>query len=218
MLECRRSACGGLGSVQWDLSTLFISIGTMKISAKLRTGYIFSAAIVIQKNIFDHFVQASTAEESIKGVGLGLTICRQYASLMGGRISVRSQPGKGSTFIVELPLESVDESLILPEATKRRVVGLELDQPMFNILIVEDDDYSRIVLRQLLEQVDFGVLEAKDGRQAVEMCKLNQPDLVWMDIRLPVMDGLEATKKIRNLESKMQNRQASHYRADRKRV
>jgi len=159
----------------------------------------------MQKNIFDHFVQALTTEESIKGVGLGLTICRQYASLMGGSISVKSQTGKASTFTVELPVESVDESLILPEAPKRRVVGLEPDQPMFNILIVEDDDYSRIVLRQLLEQVGFSVLEAKDGRQAVEMYKRMQPDLVWMDIRLSVMDGLDATKIIRNLESELQN-------------
>jgi len=151
----------------------------------------------IQQHVFEHFVQASTAENSIKGVGLGLTICRQYASLMGGNISVESQPRKGATFTVELPVESVDESLDLSEGSKRRVIGLETDQPMFNILIVEDDDNSRIVLKQLLEQVGFSVLEAKNGRQAVEMHTRYQPDLIWMDIRLPMMDGLEATRQIR---------------------
>ena len=169
-----------------------------------------------QQSIFDHFVQASTTEESIKGVGLGLTICRQYASLMGGRISVKSQPGMGSTFTVELPVESVDESLNLPETYKRRVVGLEPGQPMFNILIVEDDDYSRIVLKQLLEQVGFSVLEAKDGGQAVEMNKRMQPDLIWLDIRLPVMDGLEATRRIREREHKAQS--SKHNKKDSARI
>jgi two-component system sensor histidine kinase/response regulator len=155
-----------------------------------------------QKIVFDQFAQATDTEEHREGVGLGLAICDQYVRLMGGRISVKSQPGKGSTFSLELPCEFVDESEALSGEPTHQVIGLEPGQPLYDVLIVDDDANSRIVLRELIEQVGFRVREAKDGRQAVEMHKKLQPDLIWMDIRMPVMDGLGATRRIREQELK----------------
>jgi signal transduction histidine kinase/DNA-binding response OmpR family regulator len=153
-----------------------------------------------EHKIFEHFSQTTEIGKFGEGVGLGLTICRHYAKLMGGSISVKSQVGKGSTFTVELPVAIVDESEIRQTSLTRRVTGLEPGQPEFRILIVEDNPDSRVVLRQLLENVGFNVIEATDGQEAIEQYKNQKPAMIWMDIRLPVMSGLEATRRIRNVE------------------
>lgn len=127
-------------------------------------------------------------------------MARQYAELLGGSISVSSRPGQGSTFTLTLPYQPTDDSELGEAEGTRRVIGLAPDQPEYRILIVEDDRESRSVLRQLLEQVGFRVEEAVDGQQAVEMHGGLEPDLIWMDIRLPLLDGLEATKRIRKTE------------------
>jgi CheY-like chemotaxis protein len=82
------------------------------------------------------------------------------------------------------------------------VIGLEPGQADFGILIAEDNPDSRSVLRQLLESAGFNVIEAANGQEAVEQYKNQSPDMIWMDIRLPVMSGVEATKRIRKLEEK----------------
>jgi signal transduction histidine kinase/ligand-binding sensor domain-containing protein/CheY-like chemotaxis protein len=153
-----------------------------------------------QGRIFDVFFQAGTASTQ-KGTGLGLSICRQFAQLMGGTISARSALGAGSVFRVELPVEQAEESEV-PAANDDRgkVVGLVPGQPEQRILIVEDKRENWLLLQRLLLDAGFQVRVAEDGAQGVEMFRIWQPHLIWMDLRLPVMGGLEATREIRALD------------------
>ena len=146
--------------------------------------------------VFEPFYQISDARHSPEGTGLGLALVQQYIHFMGGTISVKSKPGKGTTFTVELPFESVPESEIQTQPPVCRVIGLETGQPRYRILIVEDNPDSRSFLRQMLEQVGFSVKEAVNGQEAVNMYESWKPHLILMDIRMPVMDGLEATRHI----------------------
>ncbi len=153
-----------------------------------------------QGRIFDVFVQAGQSSAQ-KGTGLGLSITQQFVHMMGGSIQVESSLGKGSLFRVELPVEEVKESEVLSANDGRgRVVALAPGQPDYRILIVEDKRENWLLLQRLLEDAGFQVQVAEDGARAVEMFRTWQPHLIWMDIRLPVMGGLEATGRIRALE------------------
>lgn len=154
-----------------------------------------------QKEIFELFYQHSDVKDPRGGVGLGLSLCKHYAELLGGSISVNSEVGIGSVFTVTVPFDPYEEvephsSLLLP-----RVVGLKPGQQDCHILIVEDDKDSRNILRQVLEQARFHVTEATNGQEAVKQFQEQNPDLVLMDIRLPIIDGMEATKRIREFET-----------------
>ncbi len=153
-----------------------------------------------QARIFEVFVQAGNTSAQ-KGTGLGLSITQQFVHLMGGTISVQSTPGKGSIFRVELPMEQVEESdVVAANHDHRHVVGLEPGQPDYRILIVEDRKENWFLLQRQLLHTGFQVQVVEDGVQAVEMFRTWQPHLIWMDVRLPVMGGVEATGKIRVLE------------------
>jgi signal transduction histidine kinase/ligand-binding sensor domain-containing protein/DNA-binding response OmpR family regulator len=157
-----------------------------------------------QARIFDVFVQAGKASTR-KGTGLGLSITRQFAQMMGGKISVRSTPGEGSLFRVELPVEEAEESEVLaahddPNDDKRQVVGLAPGQPEYRVLIVEDEKQNWLLLQRLLIDAGFHVRVAEDGAQGVDVFRTWQPHLIWMDLRLPVMGGLEAARAIRALD------------------
>ena len=150
-------------------------------------------------HIFDEFSQEeNSARTQYKGTGLGMAITKRYVDLMGGTIRVESRKGKGSTFIVELPLELTDESRIQKQdysADKSDLKGVKL-------LLAEDNDLNAEIATIQLEELGMQVLRAADGRQAVRAFAENPPgtfDVILMDIMMPEMDGYEATTAIRAL-------------------
>ncbi len=151
-------------------------------------------------NIFDSFVQIKSDRQSGEGTGMGLTISRKLVQMMGGDISVESELGKGSIFSFDIETESVDKDEIEVQAKVPRVIGLAPGQPVYRLLVVEDNPANRILLSKLLRLVGFEVYEAINGREGVEQYEKLQPALIWMDIRMPVMDGYEATRAIRQTE------------------
>ncbi len=153
-----------------------------------------------QQNLFQPFVQLGKQTDN-KGTGLGLSITRQFIELMGGSISLESTLGKGSLFRVDLPLKEIsDEDTIKPDEPKKGdVTGVAPDQPAYRILIAEDQQENRFLLEKLMEPLGFPVKMAENGEQAVQLFQSFQPHLIWMDRRMPVMDGMEAAKKIRQL-------------------
>ena len=153
------------------------------------------------EKIFEPFVQLNPVKTSDGGAGLGLTISRKFAALLGGEITVGSQVGRGTTFKLDIEVQPGEDTDILPRVVARQVVGLVPGQPDYRFLVVDDSYESRLLFRQLLEPVGFRVLEAASGQEAVELCRKDQPDLIWMDIRMPGMNGFEAAGKIREAES-----------------
>jgi signal transduction histidine kinase/CheY-like chemotaxis protein len=150
-----------------------------------------------QKDIFDPFVQEKGVSAQA-GTGLGLSICKNLSDLMGGSIEVESETGKGALFRVRLPAEIVEAADVKkPMETKPSVIGLVPGQKTRRILIADDHPENRLLLKTLLEGAGFSILEAQNGKEALEAFEAEAPDFIWMDMRMPVMDGYEAARQIR---------------------
>ncbi len=154
-----------------------------------------------QKRLFKPFVQLGELGAQ-KGTGLGLAISRQFAELMGGTITVTSEPGKGSIFRVDLPVEIADAASISPLQRRtgtREVAGLAPGTPSYRILIAEDQLENQLLLSQLMTGIGLDVRVAANGEECVKLFQDWHPHLIWMDRRMPVMDGVEAVRHIRSL-------------------
>ncbi|MEG4960457.1 MULTISPECIES: AAA family ATPase [unclassified Microcoleus] len=147
--------------------------------------------------IFEAFVQTKTGEESQQGTGLGLTIARSFVDLMGGEMTVSSRAGGGTIFKFDIKVNSVESADRQREQPTRRVIAIAPNQPRYRILIADDAFDHRQLLVKLLSAIGFEVYEAKNGREAIEKWEQYSPHLIFMDMRMPVMDGYEATKQIK---------------------
>ena len=149
-------------------------------------------------NLFEAFVQTKTGKESQEGTGLGLPISRKFVQLMGGEMTVSSQLGYGTIFKFDIQVSVVDASDIETKQPTRRVIALEPNQPRYRILIVDDKPLNRKLLVKLLNPLGFELKEASNGKEAIKVWDKYSPHLIWMDMRMPVMDGYEATKQIKS--------------------
>ncbi|MFB8788490.1 MAG: response regulator [Potamolinea sp.] len=154
-------------------------------------------------NIFEAFTQTQTGKKSKEGTGLGLAITRSFVQLMGGKISVSSQLGRGTIFKFDVTVRLVDAMDIEIKQVMHQVIALELNQPRYRLLIVDDKGDNRQLLVKLLSPLGFELKEACNGQEAIEIWENWQPHLIWMDMRMPIMDGREATREIRKREGKV---------------
>jgi signal transduction histidine kinase/DNA-binding NarL/FixJ family response regulator len=150
--------------------------------------------------IFDAFQQAASGVKA-GGTGLGLAISRRFVEMMGGTLTVTSRVGQGSCFRFEALLTPAEEGEKKTMPTFRRVVGLEPGAGPCRILAVDDMPDNRALLLALLEPIGFEVQEAENGVEALEAFEKWSPQAVLMDMRMPVMDGYEATRRIKATEA-----------------
>jgi signal transduction histidine kinase/DNA-binding NarL/FixJ family response regulator len=148
-------------------------------------------------DIFEPFQRVSEQRFQIEGTGIGLTISQRIARMMGSEIHVKSTPGKGSTFWFELELPEVERDIVGEGEHSPTIVGFKGKSR--KILIVDDDDDNRKVLKKVLLPLGFEIAEAVNGRDAITKAKEFHPDLVLMDLVMPVMNGFEATRRIRKI-------------------
>ncbi|MGP1385247.1 MAG: MHYT domain-containing protein [Thainema sp.] len=152
--------------------------------------------------LFQPFQQTQSGIKSGQGTGLGVPLSRQYVRLMGGELEVNSTLGQGTQFTFAIPVESVEslEPALPSSPTSQRILGVINNQPPRRILVAEDNPVNRLLMTNLLAPLNMEVREAVNGQEAIEIWETWQPHLIWMDMRMPELDGYEATRRIRAAE------------------
>ena len=153
-----------------------------------------------QERLFEAFVQTTSGREASEGTGLGLAISQRFVRLMGGTIRIESTEGEGSIFSFTLPVKVLETPTVLRECSSHPVIGLEPGQPRSRILLADKNAENRQFLSELLLPLNFELREASNGKEAIEVWRDWEPDVIWMGLLMPVMDGYEAMQTIRELE------------------
>lgn len=154
--------------------------------------------------LFQPFQQTQSGLKSGQGTGLGIPISRQYVQLMGGDMEVSSTLGEGTRFIftVQVELSKSSDDLASTPRSLNRVVGLAANQPRYRILVAEDNPINQLLMQKLLEPLEIDLRIVGNGKEACQVWETWQPHLIWMDMRMPQLDGYEATRQIRAAEAR----------------
>lgn len=148
-----------------------------------------------QERIFEEFSQVETAiQKRSKGTGLGLPLSRRLAALLGGEISVRSTPGQGSTFRVDIPAR------LSPGEAEVQAAAPEAHPRDRKVLVIDDDEASRYLLNKALRGTRFQVLEASDAKMGIEQACAEHPDVIVLDLVMPGIDGMSAMEHLKQDE------------------
>lgn len=156
-----------------------------------------------QHKVFSAFQQSICGLQAEGGTGLGLAISQEYIHLLGGKITMESERNKGSIFRFTIPIEEASPPESTNTGLKGMVIGLAPDQPTCKILVVDDRSANRAFLSQLLTLIGFQVNEAVNGKEAVELTLSLKPQIILMDVNMPVMNGYEATNLIHQAQENL---------------
>lgn len=148
-----------------------------------------------QRKIFQKFTQENDSNlRSTEGIGLGMAITNEIIQLFNGKINVKSKKGKGTQVDIEIKLQTSDQQKTNPTETENN----SLPEQGLRILVAEDNEINRLVIKMNIEKLGYQYLEAKNGKEAVELAQSEDPDIIFMDIHMPVLDGIKATNILRN--------------------
>lgn len=154
----------------------------------------------MQQEIFKHFSQVeSTGAREFGGSGLGLSISKAYVELLGGEVWLKSELGKGSTFYFTIPYKKTTGKIAA--AGTHPIAGVETDKTLAKtLLIVEDEESNYRLLEEIFASMNLNLLWVKNGEEAISISKEREVDLILMDLKMPVMDGFEATLRIKDFK------------------
>ncbi len=187
-----------VGRISVDVSSKAIGDGREDITFKIQdTG----AGIPKedQDKIFRYFEQSNLGRQKNSGTGLGLAISREYIHMLGGDISLKSKVNEGSTFTFDINVEQSDLSQLTIKEVENHVLGIKDSSKEWRILVADDRETNRLVLEKMLTPVGFEVRQVDNGRKAVKVFKEWNPQIILMDMIMPELDGMEATKIIKAL-------------------